>query len=277
MLRRILLLGTLPPALFATALVGPPVAQADDYENCELARQEYCYGAGNAFEDCYDETDPDKRAACMRSTVKLCETILVVVCEKLDGGPSSAGSVSYAVECPPGTQPDPLGRCVAKLRGRSDGPDLDPTDWCPPGFVPGPTDECVPAMHTVRFTPSSSGGWGVSCPPGSKPGPIGGCVLDLGVGEGTSGEETQCPPGMAPGPDDGCVPRTLVMNLGNIEGALAMDALNQSGTLAMMPEQSEQMLADVGVAMVSDPVQALEATAEAMGADVVDPGEPGQW
>ncbi len=276
MFDRALLIAILPTALITSMVGVTPTVQASEYESCELARQEYCYGEGNAFDDCYDETDPDQRAACMRRTVKLCETILVKVCEALPGGSGGGGTASYSVSCPPGTAPDELGRCVGKLRQREDGPDLDPNDWCPPGFVPGPTDECIPAMHTVTFVPSEGGGWGMACPPGTKPGPVDGCVLDIGNGGG-SNEETQCPPGMAPGPDDGCIPRTLVMNLGNIEGTMAMDALNLSGTLAAMPSESEEMLATVGVKTVGDPAEALAETAQALGAEIAEPTEPGVW
>ncbi|MCA9705309.1 MAG: hypothetical protein KDK70_05640, partial [Myxococcales bacterium] len=159
MLHRILFIGMLPAALLATLSVATPAAQADDSENCELARQEYCYGEGNAFLDCYDETNPEARRNCIKRTVALCETVLVRVCEELPGGGGggSSGNVSYSVACPPGSAPDPLGRCVAKLRQREDGPDLDPNDWCPPGTVPGPTDDCVPALHTARLVPSGAG------------------------------------------------------------------------------------------------------------------------
>jgi len=278
MLQRTLLLGILPSAIIAGLLAAPASAQASESENCELARQEYCYGEGNALLDCYDETNADARAACFKNMVKLCETVLVRVCEELPGGSGSSGggNVSYGVDCPAGTQPDELGRCVAKLRQREDGPDLDPNDWCPPGSVPGPTDDCIPAISTVHFVPSEAGGWGLVCPPGSKPGPVDGCVHDFG-GNGGGVEESLCPPGTAPGPDDGCIPRTMTMNLGNIMGVLTMDALNQSGSLAQMPLQSEAALAEVGVKTVGDPLAALEATAEAMGADVVDPSEPGVW
>lgn len=279
MLHRTLLLGTLPAALLTTLVSATPQAQADESENCELARQEYCYGEGNAFLDCYDESNPDARRACFKRTVYLCETVLVKVCDELPGGSagsSNGGSTSYSVECPPGTQPDVLGRCVGKLRQREDGPDLDPNDWCPPGFVPGPTDECVPAISTVRFVPSESGGWGIVCPRGSKPGPVDGCVLDLG--EGGEGLGQGCPPGTAPAPDDGgCVPTGMSLGIGNVEGMLTMDALNKSGGLMELPAESEEALQAAGVKIVGNPMEALAATAEAMGADVAEPGELGAW
>ncbi|MCH9680269.1 MAG: hypothetical protein K0V04_02455 [Deltaproteobacteria bacterium] len=280
MLKHVLLLGTLPCALLASTFTTVPTAMATEYESCELARQEYCYGEGNAFLDCYDESDADARATCFKRTVHLCETILVRVCEQLPGGSdSSGGMVSYAADCPPGTQPDQRGRCVARLQQRPDGPDLNPNDWCPPGSVVGPTDDCVPAIHTVRLVPNAAGGWGLVCPPGTEPGPVDGCVLALGNGGGEGGDESpiSCPPGTAPGPDDGCIPVMMTMNLGNIEGTLAMDALTVSGALVERPVDSEQLLASVGVKTVGDPLEALQATAEALGADVADPGEPGAW
>lgn len=278
MLQRTLLLGTLPAALLSTVVVATPMAQANESESCDLARQDHCYGEGNAVLDCYDELDPDARLGCLRRTAYLCEVLLVKVCEELPGGGAGVGggSISYSVECPPGTQPDVLGRCTAKLRQREDGPDLDPSDWCPPGFVPGPTDDCVPAVSTVRLVPSDGGGWGIVCPPGSKPGPIDGCVLDLG--EGGAGVGEGCPPGTAPAPDDGgCVPKGMSLGLGNVKGMLMMDALNQSGALTELPAESAEALEASGVRLVGDPVEALAATAEALGADIAEPTEPGAW
>ena len=69
----------------------------------------------------------------------------------------------------------------------------------------------------------------------------------------------------------------MAANLGNVEGMLMMDALNLSGTLAELPEVGEAALAEAGVGLAAEPMEALMATAEAFGAEVVDPDQSAPW
>ncbi|MGH1343539.1 MAG: hypothetical protein ACRBN8_18425 [Nannocystales bacterium] len=176
----------------------------------------------------------------------------------------------YEAECPPGTQPDPLGRCVATLRVREGGRDADPNDWCEPGFVVGPLGECVPERITVRFTPTTDG-WYVACPPGAKPGPIDGCVLDTGNG-GADSWSSACPPGSTRGPDDKCVPRFVLGTLGNAVGSMLLDMVTRADAFdTFTTEEFDEMLEAVSIGPVSEPQLALESIAAEFEADISSP------
>lgn len=267
-LNRCALLGSL---LAVPLLFGATTAKAD-YENCEEARQEYCYGEGNAMLDCFEQTGT-ARAACFRGMVNLCENVLVRVCEELPGGPAAGGGTSrmYEVSCPPGTAPDTLGRCVTTLKARPDAEDKDPTDWCPGGMVVGPRGDCIPDLSTVRFTPSVDG-WYLACPPGTEPGPIGGCVKKF-PGGGPEVDPEGCPPGFSRGPDDKCVPDFVLAPLGNVFGSMVLDMLTQGELFeAFSAEEFDELLEAGNVVRVENPEAALQQLADELGADVETPG-----
>lgn len=267
-LHRSALLGSL---LAVPLLLGATTAKAD-YENCEEARQEYCYGEGNAMLDCFEQTGT-ARAACFRGMVNLCETVLVKTCEDLPGAPPSGGSGStsrmYEVTCPGGTAPDLLGRCVTILKARPDAEDKDPNDWCPAGEIVGPHGNCIPDISVARFTPTTDG-WYLACPSGMEPGPIGGCVKKFTGNGGVDFEG--CPPGESRGPAAKCVPDFLLSSVGNMFGSMLLDMLSQGDRFEQFDAgEFGELLAAGNVVHVENPEVALEQLAEELAADVEVP------
>ena len=184
------------------------------------------------------------------------------------------GGISYRVRpCPPGTVRSfgVLGLCEATFRGRDSSPPGE--DGCPSGTRRGPDDRCVPTF-TVAVAPFGDEHL-LLCPPGTRPSPIdGGCVFGGGTDGGDTGAEpgrNVCPPGTTPSPDDGtCLPTISPPQPG---GVIAIDP---SLGLRPLPELSlEQVnaVAGYGALVTSDVAAGLEATAEALGMELVRPEE----
>ncbi len=183
--------------------------------NSSALGQEMCENTENGIhEDNMDDIDKDCAAyeQSSREVGKSCrdecrnEVKNCVKEAKEQSGSSGNGAGMRTEPCPPGTQPNPLGLCVAEIRTEKY-EDTTP-EGCPPGTVRGPQDDCVPRVQVVGVFRAGDE-WYLYCPPGTKPSPNdGGCIFDPGIAAagGTIEGGRQCPPGTQPGPDDACVP-----------------------------------------------------------------------